>query len=286
MGLDQTKYCIFGAAPMAQPTREYFLSLNIFIGNVYGMSESAGPTTWQYWDDPNYRHNLLSSGQALRGCKILIHNPDQFGEGEICYRGRNCFMGYYKAPSETKGTMDSKGYVHSGDLGKLDESQNLVITGRIKELIITGGGENVAPVPIEDKIKEALPFVSNVVVIGDKMKYLVALITLKHVDVAGQPTDELSEITIDYLKTLGITDFKNKKAIYSNPALIKAIQEGIEKANKAAVSRAAQVRKWSFVNGDLSVAGGELTPTLKLKRKVVHQKYADIIESMYQDPKL
>src|SRR5690242_15970468 len=78
IGLDQAKYCVFGAAPMALPTREYFLSLNIFIGNVYGMSESAGPTTWQYWDDKKYRHNLLSSGQALHGTKIIIHKPDQF----------------------------------------------------------------------------------------------------------------------------------------------------------------------------------------------------------------
>ena len=271
---------------MSLSTREYFLSLNIFIGNVYGMSESAGPTTWQYWDDKNYQHNLLSSGQELRGTKIIVHNPDQFGEGEVCFRGRNCFMGYYKAPNETKATMDSRGYVHSGDLGKFDEYRNLVITGRIKELIITAGGENIAPVPIEDKIKEALPFVSNAVVIGDKRKYLVALLTLKHVDVAGQPTDELSEITIEYLKTLGITDFKNKKAIYSNPALLKAIQEGIDKANLAAVSRAVHVRKWSLLNGDISTTGGELTPTLKLKRKTVHQKYADLIESMYQDPKL
>lgn len=144
------------------------------------MSEFAGPETWRYWDQDS-PVNLHSVGKPLKDTHLIIHNPDRYGEGEICYRGRNCFMGYYKNENETIQAIDERGFLHSGDLGMFDENNNLLITWRIKELIITAAGENIAPVPIEEKIKQSLPFVSNVVVIGDRQKYLVALITLKNV---------------------------------------------------------------------------------------------------------
>ena len=155
---------------MAPSTREYFLSLNILLHNAYGMSESSGATTISKplnFDafDLNF---LKSAGNTEAGMELKIHNPDKDGNGEICYRGRHIFMGYYKNEKATKETIDEEGFLHSGDIGMLDKKGNLTITGRIKELLITAGGENVAPVLIENWIKEELPFISNCVVIGDQ----------------------------------------------------------------------------------------------------------------------
>lgn len=116
----------------------------------------------------------------MEGTELRIDCPDKDGNGEICYRGRNIFMGYFKDEESTRNTIDKDGWLHSGDVGKLDKTGNLVITGRIKELIITAGGENVAPVLIEDEVKKNIPIVSNCMVIGDKRKYLSILLTLKH----------------------------------------------------------------------------------------------------------
>ena len=146
------------------------------------MSESSGPETissfktFEKVDDDC----LKSCGSALNGTEILIFNPDNTGEGEICYRGRNRFLGYFKNEQETRLTIDKQGFLHSGDLGRLDKTGNLSITGRIKELIVTAGGENVAPIIIENIIKLELPIISNSMVIGDMKKYLSVILALKH----------------------------------------------------------------------------------------------------------
>ena len=108
-----------------------------------------------------------TAGQKLVGTDIMIENPDKDGNGEICMKGRNRFVGYHNNRAETLKTIDSLGYLHSGDIGKLDAAGNLFITGRLKELIITAGGENVSPILIEDDIKNQLPFVANAMVVGD-----------------------------------------------------------------------------------------------------------------------
>lgn len=167
---------------MALNTRRYFLSLNMFLMNGYGMSECSGPQTvsdprlFKEYDDACMR----STGNAIVGTNMKIDSPDAEGNGEICYKGRNRFMGYYKNEEATRNTIDEQGYLHSGDVGKIDKELNLTITGRIKELIITKGGENVAPVLIEDVLKVELPLLANCMVIGDKMKYLTVLLCLKH----------------------------------------------------------------------------------------------------------
>ncbi len=111
---------------------------------------------------------------------MMIFRPDKDGNGEICYKGRNRFMGYYKNDQSTRETIDKDGYLHSGDVGKLDKLGNLQITGRIKELIITAGGENVAPVLIENEIKEEIKILSNCIVIGDNRRFLSIILTLKY----------------------------------------------------------------------------------------------------------
>ncbi|KRX10345.1 hypothetical protein PPERSA_03652 [Pseudocohnilembus persalinus] len=289
IGLDQAKYVIVGAAPLSPSIRQYFLSLNIYIINGYGMSESSGPqqlsnpVDFEVLDEEAAK----SCGKNIEGTDILIANPDIHGEGEICFKGRNRFMGYYKNEKATMETIDEQGYLHSGDLGKLDKNGNLYITGRLKELIITAGGENVAPVLIEDEIKDQLKFISNVMVVGDQKKYLACLLTFKHeLSPEGQliPNKILPE-ALNHIKALGSSASTIDQAKQC-PIIRKAIEEGIAKANERAISKAQRVQKWVLIDGDFTVDGGHLTPTMKLKRKVVTQMYTPQIESMYIEAKL
>lgn len=150
LGLDQCNAFFYGAAPLRQSSVDYFSSLDMTLFNIYGMSETAGGHTTQQFS----KFRLDKAGFCIPGADLKIDNPDEKGEGEICMRGRNIMMGYLKNDQATMDTIDSHGYLHSGDKGKIDGDGFLQITGRIKELIITAGGENVAPVPIEDNFKE------------------------------------------------------------------------------------------------------------------------------------
>lgn len=139
------------------------------------MSETSGATTLHLHD--NFR--LDSAGPTVKGCDLRINNPDENGEGEICMRGRNTMMGYLKNDDATKSTIDANGYIMSGDKGKIEKDGHLKITGRIKELIIGAGGENIAPVPVEDNFKEACPVCSNIMMVGEQQRFMSALITFK-----------------------------------------------------------------------------------------------------------
>ena len=273
---------------MAEQTREYFLSLNLFLRNVYGMSESSGPDTLT---DPKLirkfdQNTLNSCGAKLPGTDLILHAMDHDGNGELCYKGRNRFMGYYKNEEETRNTIDERGFLHSGDVGQLDELGNVRITGRIKELIITAGGENVAPVLIENQVKKELPFISNAMVIGDKRKYLVIVLTLKlAMNANGTVSESLNEDGLKVIQGLGSTA-KTYGEVLKDGKILKEIDEGIKRVNENSISRAQYIRKWTLIPGDFTVGGGELTPTLKLKRKTTASKYADQILKLYQDPKL
>ncbi|XP_048454796.1 long-chain-fatty-acid--CoA ligase ACSBG2-like isoform X2 [Rhincodon typus] len=177
LGLDQCSKCFTGAAPITKETLDYFLSLRITIFELYGMSESSGPHTISHQDF----YRITSCGKEMMGCKTKIDKPNEEGTGEICFWGRHVFMGYLNMPEQTKEALDEKGWLHSGDVGRYDEDGFLYVTGRIKELLITAGGENIAPVPIEDAVKAKLPIISNAMLIGDKRKFLSMLLTLKAV---------------------------------------------------------------------------------------------------------
>lgn len=164
LGLDQCVLFYFGAAPLRLASVEYFASLDIPIFNVYGMSETSGATTLHVAD--NFR--LDSAGPSVEGCDLMIANPDENGDGEICMRGRNTMMGYLKNDEATISTIDAAGYIKSGDKGRIEKDGHLKITGRIKELIIGAGGENIAPVPVEDNFKEACPACSNIMMVGEQ----------------------------------------------------------------------------------------------------------------------
>ncbi|XP_014609244.1 PREDICTED: long-chain-fatty-acid--CoA ligase ACSBG2 isoform X1 [Polistes canadensis] len=281
LGLDKCRFFFTAAAPLSIEVKKYFVSLDISIMEAFGMSECSGPHSLAL---PN-NCRLGSVGTILPGFRTKLENPNESGEGEVCMYGRHIFMGYLNDPEKTKEAKDEEGWLHSGDLGKLDADGILYITGRIKELIITAGGENIPPVHIEELILSELPALSNVLLIGDKRKYLTVLVTLKaetKVD-TGEPLDELTSDTLRWLKSIGsnaktVSEIVNSK----DPLVYKEVEEAIKRANTKATSNAQKVQKFRILPHDFSVPTGELGPTLKLKRNFVSNMYANLIEEMYQ----
>ncbi|XP_078527296.1 long-chain-fatty-acid--CoA ligase ACSBG2 isoform X2 [Lissotriton helveticus] len=282
LGLDRCTKCYTGAAPITKDTLEFFLSLNIPVYELYGMSESTGPHTLSVPDS----FRITSCGKVISGCKTKIFQPESDGSGEILFWGRHVFMGYLNMEDKTKESLDEEGWLHSGDLGKHDERGFLFITGRIKELIITAGGENIPPVPIEDAIKENVPIISNVMLIGDKKKFLSMLVTLKcNIDGdTGEPEDDLTPESIEFCQKLGSKSTKVSDIVGGkDKAVYAAIQEGLNAVNKKATSNAQVIQKWVILEKDFTVTGGELGPTMKLKRPVVAKMYQDQIDNFYTD---
>lgn len=281
LGMECVKLRATGAAPITLNTLEYFMSLDMPLYELYGMSESSGPHSFSFLGSVK----MGSVGRTMPGAETWIAQPDEKEQGEICMRGRHVFMGYMKNAESTRNTIDGEGWLHSGDLGKVDKEGFIAITGRIKELIITAGGENVPPVLIEDNLKAALPAISNAMLIGDKRKFLSCLITLKNEpDADGNPTDKLFGPAVELANAVGSTATTVGEAVVCEKFL-QAIQEGVNRANKQAVSRAQHINKWKVLPTDFSLAGNELTPTMKLKRRIVVAKYEELIENFYtSDP--
>ncbi|CAL1594148.1 unnamed protein product [Knipowitschia caucasica] len=282
LGLQRCTKCFTGAAPITKDTLEFFLSLNIPLYELFGMSESSGPHTVSVPE----AFRLTSVGKPIAGCRTKLSSPDEEGNGEICLWGRHVFMGYLNMDANTKEALDSEGWLRSGDLGKHDANDFLYITGRIKELIITAGGENIPPVPIEDAVKEELPFISNAMLIGDKRKFLAMLLTIKcQVNAeSGAPEDELTPEVVELFRRLGSTSRKVSELTGGKDrALHTAIQEGINRVNKRATSNAQRIQKWLILDKDFSISGGELGPTMKLKRPVVAKMYKEQIDTFYKD---
>ncbi|XP_062854876.1 long-chain-fatty-acid--CoA ligase ACSBG2 isoform X2 [Trichomycterus rosablanca] len=282
LGLDRCVRCYTGAAPITKDTLEFFLSLDIPLFELYGMSESTGPHSMSQSE----AFRLTSCGKVIGGCKTKIFNPDADGNGEICFWGRHVFMGYLNMPEKTQEALDEDGWLHSGDLGKHDKKDFLYITGRIKELIITAGGENIPPVPIEDAVKEAVPIISNAMLIGDKLKFLSMLITLKSQvnNETGVPEDELTEEAVEWCRKLGSTSTRVSEICGGRDRLVhSAIQDGINRVNESSMSNAQRVQKFTVLEQDFSIAGGELGPTMKLKRPVVQKMYKEQIDNFYKE---
>ena len=279
LGLQECRVFLSGAAPITLDTLNYFGSLTINIVEVYGMSENTGPQTC---GKPSW-FKAGTCGTTLPGVEIKIdHDPtrDKPGEGEVCFRGRHVMMGYMHNAEKTAETIDADGWLHSGDVGRVDPKTELLgITGRIKELIITAGGENIAPVPIEDRLKSLLPGISNVMMIGDKRKYNTCLITLRQVqdpDTDGGFLDKLFGNSTE-VSAASTTVTAAKK----DPKWQAYIQKAIDTYNKEAVSNAQKIQKFAILDCDFSVPGNELTSTQKLKRGVVTEKFKAVIDGMY-----
>ncbi|XP_071387557.1 long-chain-fatty-acid--CoA ligase ACSBG1 [Centroberyx affinis] len=271
-----------GAAPLGSEAVQFFLGLDIQLYEAYGMSESTGP---HFMAGPK-AYKLLTCGKAVPGCQYKFSDIDSEGTGEICFWGRNVFMGFLNMEDKTREALDEDGWLRSGDMGKTDEEGFLYITGRIKELIITAGGENIPPLPIEDAVKQELPIISNAMLIGDKRKFLSMLLTLKccHNEETMEPTERLSLEAVAYCQQLGSQATKVSDIIGGkDKGVYQAIQEGIDRVNSGATSNAQRIQKWTILTKDFSVSGGELGPTMKLRRPIVLEMYTKEIESLYKE---
>eukprot|EP00048_Salpingoeca_helianthica_P022118 m.16471 g.16471 ORF g.16471 m.16471 type:complete len:646 (+) comp6906_c1_seq1:1312-3249(+) len=272
LGLSRCSLCLSGAAPIARELVEYLQSVNLPIYEAYGMSESSGPQTLS---SPGAARSG-STGRVMPGAQLKLAE----GTNEILFYGRHVFMGYLNSPLKTREAFTEDGWLRSGDIGSLDSEGFLSITGRIKELLITAGGENVAPVPIENLIKES-PIVSNVMVVGDRLPYLSCLVTLKeNLDPSGAPTGVLSDTALFHLKSIGSSARTVAEAIHDK-AVIEHVELAVQRANAQAVSRAQRIQKWAFLPLDFTLPGGELGPTMKLKRNEVLKKFAKQIQELY-----
>jgi len=282
MGLDQCKVLVNAAAPLPRAALDYLRGFHMVLGDIYGQSECSGPATvnrpWHY--------KVGSSGTAADGVEVKIMNVAAAsagdkgvdvaageGEGEVCSRGRNTFMGYLNNAKATKEVIDDEGWLHSGDLGRLDTDGFLWITGRLKELIITAGGENVAPAPIEAAIVERAPAVERAFVVGDRRKFLSVLIIVKAKadgTLTGAAKDVDPAVTTAAEVSAGGSD-----------AWKALLDKAVAGANEVSHSRASRVQKWVVLERDLSEEEGELTPTLKVKRKNVVKNFEYVIERLY-----
>jgi long-chain acyl-CoA synthetase len=251
IGLGRARFCVSGAAPIAPAVLEFFTGLDIPIYEVYGQSEDTGPTSITRPGNAK----LGTVGPPFPGVEV------RFGDdGEILVRGPNVFMGYFKEPQATAEALKD-GWLCSGDLGKFDESGNLVITGRKKEIIITAGGKNITPKNIEGALKEHA-LIAEAVLIGDRRKYLTALLILD------------AEALDRFAKEKGVP------ATADAPEVRAELSRIVDTVNSH-LARVETVKKFTVLPKPFSIDGGELTPTLKVKRKVVHEKYAREIEAMY-----
>ena len=226
----------------------------MIIHEVYGQSEDTGPTTT---NRPG-KVRFGSVGPNWPGTEVEIAD-----DGEILVKGRNVFLGYYRDEAETKETLVD-GWLHSGDLGAFDSDGFLWITGRKKDIIITAGGKNVAPRPLEAALKSH-PLVSEVVLIGDRRKFLSALVTL----------DE--ETTAAFLEEHNISG-----PPHESEQIIGEIDAAVTELNKN-FARVEQIKKFTVLARQLSIEGGELTPTLKVKRNKVSEHFAAEIDAMYAE---
>jgi long-chain-fatty-acid--CoA ligase ACSBG len=280
LGFQRCRTFFTGAAPLSPATKEYFLSLDMLIFECYGMSESNIHTITK-GDTKSFN----SVGSALPGTETKIININEEGHGEICMRGRHVFMGYIGDMEKTIETIDDERWLRSGDLGYIDENGYLYVTGRIKELIITAGGENIPYLLIERNVKNECAAISNAFLVGDCRKFLTMLITIKtEFDESGAPKDDLTAESKQWFESVGQSYTKLSEILNTEnlPKVNKTIQECINRANEKSISNAQKVQKFALLPHDFTIATNELTPTMKLKRNVVLKKYQDLIDHMYE----
>lgn len=256
IGMGRARICVSGAAPIDGKLLEFFTGLDLNILEVYGQSEDCGPTTFNQIG----RTRFGSVGPTISGIEVKIA-PD----GEILVRGPNVFKGYYKDPTATAETLID-GWLHSGDLGQFDDHGFLHITGRKKDIIITAGGKNITPTKLEELLKRH-PLINEAVLIGDRRKFLVALLTLD------------PELCKGWAQSNNIDPSQN---LLENKTLLAHIQDHINICNEE-LARVEQIKKFAILPRNLSVADGELTPSLKVKRRIVNQTWASTIDALYAE---
>jgi len=257
LGFDEARMLVVSAAPIAKETLDFFQSLALPIMEVYGMSECTGPTTMSL---PR-RYRLGRAGYAIPGTELKVAE-----DGEILMRGPHVFAGYYKNEEATRETVDAEGWIHSGDVGEIDADGFVRVTDRKKELLITSGGKNIAPQHLEGKLKQ-IAAVSQAVAIGDRRPYVVALLTLDPARVAAEAEKAGSPA-------------RTPEAAARCPVFKAYVEKQVEEVNQS-LARYETIKRISLLPRELSVEAGELTPTLKLRRRVIHDRHKDAIDALY-----
>ncbi|MBU4563694.1 MAG: AMP-binding protein [Desulfarculus sp.] len=257
LGLERVRLAVSGAAPISPDVLRFYHAIGLPLRQVYGQTEDTGPTSIHHGD-------LIEAenvGPAVPGVEVKIA-PD----GEILVKGENVFLGYYRNPEATAETLED-GWLHSGDVGELDQRGYLTITDRKKDLIITSGGKNIAPQYLENKLKFS-PYINDAVVIGDQRKFVSALVFIDEDNVFKYAQDN----KIPFTTYASLTQAKEVKEL---------IAREIEDVNKT-LARVEQIKRFTILPKKLLEEDGEVTPTMKVKRKYINETYADMINAMYR----
>jgi len=244
LGLDQLEACNVGAAPTPREVIEFFHVLGIPLAELWGMSETTGAGTC----NPPDRIKIGTVGPPAPDCEVTLAE-----DGEVLIRGPVVMPGYRNQPDKTREAIDEDGWLHTGDIGEFDDDGYLKIVDRKKELIINAAGKNMSPANIEAKIKSSSPLIGQAIAVGDGRSYNVALITLDPDAKPGYESDE---------------------------AIQEEVQAGVDRANEQ-LARVEQIKKFKVLDEEWEPGGDELTPTMKLKRKPIAEKYSDEIEALY-----
>jgi long-chain acyl-CoA synthetase len=259
IGIHRSRVLFTGAAPISPDLIKWYLALGVPMLEVWGMTETCGGSSGV----PAARMKPGSIGPAAAFNEMKI-DP---ATGEILVRGKNVFAGYLNLPEKTAETIDADGWMHTGDVGRVDEDGYYTITDRMKDIIITAGGKNVTPSELENDLKFS-PYITDAVVIGDKRPYLVVIIMIdqENVEKYAQDND---------------VPFSNYASLTRSEPVQNLIQAEIDRVNKK-FARVEQIKKFFLLDTQLSAEDEELTPTMKLKRKLVQTKYEPQIEAMYR----
>lgn len=258
LGFDKVRLGFSGAAPISHEILKFFQSIGIPIREGYGLTETTGIT--HISDEEHFK--LGTVGRALPDSEVKIAE-----DGEILIKHGGIFQGYFKEPEATAAALEG-GWFHTGDVGEIDSEGYLKITDRKKDLIITAGGKNVAPQYIENLLKFS-PYITDAVVIGDRRKYITALIVIDEENVVKYAQDH----KIQYTTFASLTRAEE---------VVRLITEEVEKANKQ-IARVENIRKFRLLDKKLYTEDGEVTPTMKVKRKSISAQYKDVIEDMYKN---
>ncbi|ACL01776.1 Long-chain-fatty-acid CoA ligase (AMP-forming) [Desulfatibacillum aliphaticivorans] len=256
IGLNRARYCMSGAAPISPDLLKFYHGLGLDIREVYGQTENCGPTTVHYSGHVKFG----TVGQPLPRAQVKIAE-----DGEILLKGPHVFKGYFNDPEKTAETVID-GWLYTGDVGRIDEDGHLIITDRKKDIIITAGGKNITPSEIENQLKFS-PYITDAVVIGDGRKYLTALIMVDDENVMKFAQENK-------------VPFTTYASLTKAQEVVDLIQNEVEEVNKQ-FARVETVKKFRLIDIQLTTDDDEITPTGKLKRNFVNEKFKDVIESMY-----
>ncbi|MEU6784078.1 AMP-dependent synthetase/ligase [Nonomuraea angiospora] len=261
IGFDRAEWTATGAAPLPAEVQHFYAGLGLKVIDVYGMTETTGAFTG---NSPSC-YRLGTVGRAEPGVEIRIA-----GDGEILTRSPLNTRGYVNRPEATAELIDDGGWLHTGDIGTVDEDGFYRVVDRKKELIITAGGENISPAEIENHLKEHM-LVGQALAYGDNRPHPVALLTLD------------GEVAPGWAQARGIA-FASLAELAEHPEVMKEVETAVEAAN-AKLARVQQVKRWALLGTEWTAETEELTPSLKLKRRIIHAKYADVIEGLYSGPR-